>query len=124
MNYYTDALKRYAQFAGRATRTQYWMYFLINLLISIGFGMLDKALGMGFLAPLYSLAVLIPGIAIGARRLHDSGRSGWWMLISLLPIIGFIILFIFLALPSDGPNDYGPAPGSPAPGHGPADGVI
>jgi uncharacterized membrane protein YhaH (DUF805 family) len=108
---------RYALFEGRAGRAEYWWFVLANLLISLALQLLAQVLDVLFiLGFLYSLAVLIPSIAVGIRRLHDTGRSGWWLLISLIPIIGVIVLIVFLATDGDqGPNEYGaPDPGLPA----------
>ena len=112
MNWYVAVLKNYAGFSGRARRTEYWMFVLFNLLITIGLSIIDVvAIGAGVLGGLYSLAVLIPSLAVGVRRLHDTNRSGWWLLISLIPLIGGIILIIFLASGSDPEeNQYGPVP--------------
>jgi uncharacterized membrane protein YhaH (DUF805 family) len=118
MNWYIEVLKKYAVFTGRARRKEYWYYFLINfliitalLLIDNMLGTLDKEAGMGLLSGIYALAVLIPGLAVAVRRLHDSGRKGWWVLLTLIPIIGPIILIFFLIQDSTpGDNAYGPNP--------------
>lgn len=118
MNWYLYVLKNYATFSGRARRKEYWMFFLFNVLISLGLGVLDVVAGTysveyetGFFSGLYSLLVLIPGIAVGVRRLHDTNRSGWWILISLIPIIGVLVLFVFMCLDSQlGTNRFGVNP--------------
>ena len=117
MNWYLEVLKKYAVFDGRARRKEYWMFFLINVVISVVLGAIDVLLGtfsqtgVGVLQSLYSLAVLIPSIAVTVRRLHDTGRTGWWILIGLIPFIGGIILLIFMVLDSEpGTNQYGPNP--------------
>jgi len=112
MNWYTDVLtKRYAQFTGRARRQEYWMFLLFNVIIAVVIGFVDAVIGWGVLGFLYTLAVLIPGIAVTVRRLHDTGRTGWWILIGFVPLIGFIILIIFMVLDSKpGENPYGPNP--------------
>lgn len=114
MNWYLDALKQYATFAGRARRTAFWMFFLINLIIDVVLSILWRATGLGILEIiyyLYALAVLIPGIAVTVRRLHDTGRSGGWWWIGLIPLVGWIILIVFCAEDSKpGPNQYGPNP--------------
>ena len=111
MNYYTAVLTNYAGFAGRARRAEFWMFALINFIISIVLYGIGAAIGVGqALEGLYSLAVLVPSIAVAARRLHDTNRSGWWQLIALT-VIGIIPLIIFYAQDSDpGPNQYGPNP--------------
>ena len=102
-NPYVEALKNYAEFKGRATRREYWMFVLINMGICIVMGVLDAMLNTkGVLYNLYSLAMLLPSIAVGARRMHDTDRSGWWL---LLPIVNLV----FLVQDSQpGPNRFGP----------------
>ena len=118
MSWYLEVLKKYAVFDGRARRKEYWMFFLINLVVSVVLIAIDNLIGtfshqagVGLLQGLYSLAVLIPSIAVTVRRLHDTGRTGWWILIGLIPFIGGIILLIFMVLDSEpGTNQYGPNP--------------
>ena len=112
-------LKKYADFSGRARRMEYWMFFLLNIAVSIVATILDGILGMsGMIAGAYGpltliagLALLVPSIAAGVRRLHDGDRSGWWMLIVLVPIIGAIVLLVFFLLEGTrGSNQYGSDP--------------
>ena len=119
MSWYIRVLKQYAVFAGRATRTEYWMFALVNLLIAFGIlfaeAMLRIILGMntdgGILANLYALAVLLPALGVTIRRLHDTNRPGWWLLISFIPLVGAIVLIVFLATDSQpGTNRFGPNP--------------
>ena len=113
MNWYLDVVKnKYATFSGRARRKEYWMFFLINLLIAMGIGIVEAIIGLGgILGILYALALLIPGIAVSVRRLHDTGRSGWWLLIGFIPFIGWIVVLVFMVLDSQpGDNEYGPNP--------------
>ena len=118
MNWYLYVLKNYATFSGRARRKEYWMFFLFNVLISLGLGVLDVVAGTysveyetGFFSALYSLLVLIPSIAVSVRRLHDTNRSGWWVVISLIPIIGVLVLFVFTCFDSQpGTNRVGAKP--------------
>ena len=111
MNWYLAVLKNYAEFSGRARRKEYWFFFLFNFIIAIVLSAIDAALGLGFLYMLYALAVLIPGIAVTIRRLHDGDRSGWWILIGLVPLIGFIVLLVFMVLPgTEGDNQFGSDP--------------
>ena len=117
---YVGVLKKYAEFSGRATRREYWLFFLVNILIMIGFNLLSGALDstlIQVLGVLYILAVLVPSIAVYVRRLHDTNHSAWWLLLSLIPIIGGIILIIFLVTDSQaGDNRYGANPkGVPVP---------
>jgi uncharacterized membrane protein YhaH (DUF805 family) len=117
MNWYLDVLKKYAVFSGRARRKEYWMFVLFNLIIAIVLGIVDSMMGtvteqgIGLLGGLYSLAVLLPGIGVGIRRLHDTDRSGWWLLIGLIPLIGLIVLIVFFVQDSTpGENRFGPNP--------------
>jgi uncharacterized membrane protein YhaH (DUF805 family) len=112
MNWYLDVLKKYAVFSGRARRKEYWMFFLFNIIIVIAIGFVESIIGSpGVIGMLYSLAVLIPGIAVSIRRLHDTGRTGWWMLVALVPVIGAIVLLIFMVQDSKpGTNQYGANP--------------
>jgi len=109
MNWYIDVLKKYAVFDGRARRKECWMFFLFNFVIAIVLGLVEDLSGSSSIVSiLYSLAVLIPGIAVSVRRLHDTERSGWWLLIALIPIVGVIVLIIFMVQDSKaGENKYG-----------------
>src|SRR4051794_39535806 len=144
MQWYLKVLKQYADFNGRARRTEFWMFVLFSAIASAILGLVDSLIGTarfiasggyfyspGVLGGIYGLAVLVPTLAVGVRRLHDTDRSGWWWLLWLIPIVGQIILIVFWALDgTPGPNRYGPDPkqevmagGSPqggyrqAPGH-------
>jgi uncharacterized membrane protein YhaH (DUF805 family) len=118
MNWYLMVLKKYAQFTGRSRRKELWMFVLFNTLIGILLCVLSILLResgissiVSVLCLLYMLAVLVPGLAVGVRRLHDTGRSGWWWLIDLVPFVGPIILLVFWVLDSQpGANQYGPNP--------------
>jgi uncharacterized membrane protein YhaH (DUF805 family) len=117
MNWYLDAWKNYVTFTGRSRRTAYWMFVLFNVLAIILANVIDNVLGLagdggyGPLSMIYGLAVFLPGLALAIRRLHDTGRSGWWMLISFLPLIGLIVLIVFFVQDSQpGSNQYGPNP--------------
>ena len=112
MNWYLEVLKKYAVFNGRARRKEYWMFFFFNILIGTVLGIIDGVAGLvGLLGGLYALALLIPGIAVSVRRLHDTGRSGWWLLIGLVPLVGAVVLLIFFVQDSHSDqNQYGPNP--------------
>lgn len=112
MNWYLGCWKKFADFSGRARRQEYWMFVLFNFLVSVAVGIVDGILGTGgSLGGLYSLAVLVPSLAVAARRLHDTDRSGWWMLIALIPLVGWIILLVFLCSDSKpGENRFGANP--------------
>lgn len=111
MHWYVDVLKKYAVFTGRARRQEYWMFFLVNLIIAIVLSIIGRAIGTMVISWIYSLALFLPGLGVAVRRLHDTGRSGWFVLIGLIPFIGWIILIVFLA--QEGrpePNEHGPNP--------------
>lgn len=113
MNYYKLVLKKYAVFDGRAQRAEYWYFFLFNIIIDIVLYIISALIGddLNILGLLYGLALFIPGLAVAVRRLHDIGKSGWMLLINLIPIIGFIWFLILLIRDSDpGDNKYGPNP--------------
>lgn len=117
MSWYLEVLKKYAVFSGRARRKEYWMFVLFNIIIALVLAFIDGAaglageMGIGPLYSLYGLAVLIPAIAVGVRRLHDTNHSGWWFFILLVPFIGAIVLLVFFVQDSQaGDNQYGPNP--------------
>jgi uncharacterized membrane protein YhaH (DUF805 family) len=118
MDWYLKVLKNYVGFEGRARRKEYWMFVLFNIIVAIGVAIVDLVLGtsralagMGALGGLYNLAILLPSIALGARRLHDIGKSGWWQLIAFIPILGWIVLIVWAATEgTHGSNDYGDDP--------------
>lgn len=118
MNEFIKCFKNYSVFEGRARRREYWMFYLFNIIFLIAAMILDSVLGLkvgsygyGILYILYTLAVLIPGIAVSVRRLHDVNKSGWMMFISFIPLIGAIWLFILMVRDGTvGGNQYGPDP--------------
>lgn len=125
MQWYLKVLRQYADFSGRARRTEFWMFVLFNAIAGIILTILDNLLGLsgssmvggvvyvstGVLTGIYQLAVLIPSLAVGVRRLHDTGRSGWWLLIGLIPLVGIIVLIVFWATAGDpSPNQHGVNP--------------
>ena len=122
MNWYIDAWKNYVTFTGRSRRKAYWMFVLFNIIAAILANILDNVLGLigeggyGVISSIYGLAVFSPGLALAVRRLHDIGRTGWWMLIGLIPLVGWIVLLIFFVTDSQaGSNQYGPNPKEAAP---------
>ncbi|MDK1287594.1 DUF805 domain-containing protein [Pseudoalteromonas umbrosa] len=111
MEWYISVLKNYAVFEGRSRRKEYWMFFLFNFIASFIFGFFDGLFGTSFLSIIYALVILVPSIALSIRRLHDTGRSGWWLLIAFVPVIGALALLVFAVLEGDeGENQYGPNP--------------
>ena len=107
MNYYLKALRNYATFEGRARRSEYWYFFLFNVVITIVLGFIDEMMGIEVLSNVYTLAVFIPGIAVAVRRIHDVGKKGWYCLI---PIYNLILACTDGTV---GPNEYGPDPKRP-----------
>ena len=123
MEWYLKVMKQYADFSGRARRKEYWMFTLMYMVITFAIYFLGIAaiaftpvilmIAMG-LVVLSSLAHIIPSLAVTVRRLHDTGRSGWWILISFIPLIGFIVMLVFLCTDSTpGRNEWGPNPKDP-----------
>jgi uncharacterized membrane protein YhaH (DUF805 family) len=129
MNWYIDVLKKYFLFSGRARRAEYWYFALFNTIISLILVAIDVAMGtgtadsmagdanmamsvnLGVLSGIYALAVFLPGLGVLVRRLHDTDHSGWWMFITLIPIIGAFVLLYFLVKDSTpGANEYGSNP--------------
>jgi len=115
MQWYLKVLKNYVGFQGRASRQEYWMFVLVHVIISLILSALSFVESLAnlsaVLAGIYSLFVLLPSLAVGVRRLHDTGRSGWWVFISLIPLVGSIILLVFLCQDSqEADNQYGPNP--------------
>jgi uncharacterized membrane protein YhaH (DUF805 family) len=118
MNWYLQVLKKYATFEGRARRREYWFFQLFNVLAFIALllvdgltGTINKEAGVGLLSGLYLLVTLIPSVAVTVRRLHDTDRSGWWLLIAFIPVLGDIALIVFACLDSQpGANRFGPNP--------------
>jgi len=117
MNWYLEALKKYAVFEGRARRREYWFFVLFNLLITIALLFIDAFMatmnpqtGIGLLSALYTLGVLIPSISVLVRRLHDTNRSGWWFLLAFIPLLNLVLLVFMFLDGTSGDNDYGPDP--------------
>lgn len=107
----STVLKKYAVFQGRAARSEYWWFVLFNVLASAVGAVLDQAAGTNAISMIVSLVLFLPSLAVGVRRLHDIDRSGWWLLISIIPLIGWIMLIYWTVQPSDGgTNRFGPPP--------------
>jgi uncharacterized membrane protein YhaH (DUF805 family) len=131
MNWYLGPLLKYTEFSGRARRKEYWLFFVLNMLVVLGLSVIDvvaglfsKRLGLGLFGGVYSLLVLLPSIALSVRRLHDTERSAWWLLLFAVPLLGPLVLIVFYCLEGTrGDNAYGAdpkamfpeAPGFPAP---------
>ncbi len=112
MHWFLESLRKYAVFDGRAHRTEYWMFCLTIFVIGIALFILSAVVEtLGILLGVFYLGILIPSLAVGVRRMHDTGRSGWWILISAIPIVGGIWFFVLTVLDSEpGENQYGPNP--------------
>ncbi len=117
MNIYLKVLRQYADFKGRARRKEYWTFILIHVLISFVLGLIDGVISyllefpVPILSSLYLLGTLVPSLAVLVRRLHDSGKSGWWFFINFIPGIGGIILLVLLFMDSEAKtNKWGHSP--------------
>jgi len=102
LNAVKTCFRKYVDFSGRAARPEFWWFFLFQVIVMVVTGMLSDMLN-----GLAGLAMLLPGLAVGARRLHDIGKSAWWLLIGLIPIVGFFVLLYFFVQPSGPANEYG-----------------
>ncbi|HTR71175.1 MAG TPA: DUF805 domain-containing protein [Mycobacteriales bacterium] len=109
----STVLNKYADFSGRARRSEYWYWVLalaLGWIVVEIFWAISRPLGW-ILYLVLLIGTIVPDLAVGVRRLHDTSRSGWWLLIALVPFVGGIILLVFMCLDSTpGPNDYGPSP--------------
>jgi uncharacterized membrane protein YhaH (DUF805 family) len=118
-------LSKYVDFSGRARRSEYWYFALFSFLVSLAASIVDAVLGTdydgatsgGLIQTVVSLALFLPSLAVGIRRLHDTDRSGWWILIGLIPIIGWILLIVWFCTDSKADNQYGPNPKTAPTGH-------
>ncbi|PLS16066.1 DUF805 domain-containing protein [Bacillus sp. M6-12] len=112
MQWFLKALKNYVGFKGRARRKEYWMFILFSAIISLVLTVIELILGIpAVLTGLFSLAILLPSLAVTVRRLHDTGRSGWWLLVSLIPLLGSLLILIYTFMDSEsGSNQYGQNP--------------
>ena len=113
-----NCFSKYAAFSGRARRSEYWYFVLFNVIVSFVLGVIGNIIfgapengGQNILQSIYSLAVLLPSLAVFWRRMHDTGRSGAWFFLNLVPLVGSIILIVFACKDSEpGENQYGPSP--------------
>jgi uncharacterized membrane protein YhaH (DUF805 family) len=107
----SSGFSNYINFSGRACRSEYWFWILFYFIGALVTGGIDAAIGMSITSGLFGLAVFLPNLAVSIRRLHDLDRTGWWIFISLIPIIGWIILLIWYCTKgTEGPNRFGPDP--------------
>ncbi|MEG2173935.1 MAG: DUF805 domain-containing protein [Oscillospiraceae bacterium] len=117
MSWYIKVIKNYFNFSGRARRKEYWMFALFNIIISFVLKMVDQGIGLsitqqvGVLSGIYGLFVMIPSLSLLFRRLHDVGKSAWWLLIVIIPVIGWIWLLVYTLMEgAAGDNQYGSNP--------------
>ena len=119
MHYMLLPLRRYAEFSGRSRRKEYWMFLLGVVIAMIALMMIESVVGLGGwvmyyygpLTTLFGLAIFIPGLAVQVRRFHDQDRSGWFVLLGLIPFVGSLIVLVFMCFEGTrGPNRYGPDP--------------
>jgi len=127
VRWFLEPLKKYSQFSGRARRKEFWQFTLFSTGITFVLAFCEGMFGLStntqvsVLAGIYSLAVLVPSIAVSVRRLHDTNRSGWWSMIGMIPLVGSIVLLVYMAADgTSGSNRFGPNPKAPPPGIAPA----
>jgi len=109
----SDGFAKYVVFSGRSSRSAYWYWTLFAALVYTATLLIDSILGTGFIYLIAAVALFLPGLAVLIRRLHDADHSGWWVLISFFPLIGFIVLIVFLVTPSKPANKWGDGPDTP-----------
>ncbi|MGR5529000.1 DUF805 domain-containing protein [Vibrio alfacsensis] len=117
-DWYLGVIRNYTGFSGRARRQEYWYFTLVNILVNLVMNIIDRIMGnvfqienFGLFGVLYALFILIPSLAVTVRRLHDTDRTGWWVFIAIIPIIGFLVMLYFLVQDSEeGTNQYGDNP--------------
>ena len=115
-NFKTILTKKYFCFEGRADRAEFWYWVLACVIINVVLGIVDRFIGKPILFCLFSLAILLPNLGVMARRLHDTGKSGWMILLGLIPVIGgLIVLLLCVPESQKGDNQYGPQPGAAQP---------
>lgn len=110
MEWYLQVWRNYAVFSGRARRQEYWWFTLVHTGVFLVLWLVDAVIGISLLSGLYALAALVPSIAVTVRRLHDTDRSAWWLLIGLVPFGGLVLLVFMLLEGSPSSNQYGPSP--------------
>jgi len=110
-NYFLEVLRKFKDFKGRASRSEYWSFFFISLFIQLALMFIEKLINFAYLSEIFAIFIILPNIAVSIRRLHDVGKSGWMLLINFIPIIGFIWFLVLTIRKSDvGDNEYGPNP--------------
>lgn len=110
-NWFLDAVKnKYADFNGRARRQEYWMYILVYFILLIVASIIDSIIGIQIISGILSLALIVPTLAVGVRRLHDISKSGWFILLGLIPLVNFYLLYLLVQDGTPGSNEYGANP--------------
>ncbi|ALM49062.1 hypothetical protein AMR72_09275 [Flavobacterium psychrophilum] len=111
VQWYLKVVKEnYANFSGRARRSELWYFMLVNFIISAILGVIDSVTGIGFLAAIYGLAVLVPSIAVGVRRLHDIDKETIMIVLAFIPVVNFYVIYLWTIEGVRGPNKFGPDP--------------
>ena len=103
--------QKYVDFDGRATRSEYWWFILFYIVAYIGLAVVDAMLTGGLLIMVFALGMLIPNITVGVRRMHDIDKSGWWLLIGIIPLVGLVLIYFLAKKGTPGPNRFGPPAG-------------
>lgn len=108
---YIKVVKNFKDFETRASVAEFWWFFLANLIISVVLSVVDGILGISLFGAIYGLVLLVPGIAVAVRRLHDINKPGLWLLVALVPLVGAIyLIYLYIQKGDEGKNDFGPAP--------------
>ena len=107
----TCLMQKYVDFDGRATRSEYWWFVLFYIIAYIGLAVVDAMLTGGLLVLVFALGMLIPNITAGVRRMHDIDKSGWWLLIGIIPLVGLVLIYFLAKKGTPGPNRFGPPAG-------------
>ncbi len=110
LDYMKLPLQRYADFSGRSRRMEYWMFYLASIIALVGGMIIDSIIGYPILQIIIALGMIVPSIACGVRRLHDQDKSGWFMLLGLIPLANIVLLVFMFLEGTKGPNQYGPDP--------------
>jgi len=111
MKYFLNVVtKNYANFNGRTSVKEFWMFVLFNFIFAIVAGIIDGIMGTYFIAGIFSLLIIIPSLAASVRRLHDTGKSGWMILLGLIPIVGLVLIYFYIIKGDEKENAYGPVP--------------
>lgn len=112
----SDGFSKYVTFSGRSSRSAYWWWYLFTFIVSLVATLIDQAIGTMFvISGIAGLALFLPSLAVLVRRFHDAGHSGWWILVLLIPVVGFVVWLIFALTESKPANEWGEGPDTPVP---------